>query len=200
MSTAEILKSVKGAPKLDSASYNRWSTHFSDALSIFEVDDYLTIEKTELATRNTKNIPENHLKVHKQDRNIRIAISQLVPNIVFHLVNSSYTSKQCWDNLRQFYCPNSAEDVDDLLQEFWGLIVEDDIEVDDFVQKLADIRGKINLIDERSAPSESSMKKRILGHFIKCCGCFYMSTIISLRDSNISFQSAVSSIRASQSV
>ncbi|KHJ31401.1 hypothetical protein EV44_g3499 [Erysiphe necator] len=191
---------MKGGPILDSTSYNRWCTHFSDVLSIFKLENYLTTEMIELKTRNTKDIPENHLIVHKQDKYIRIAISQLVSDVVFHLVNSSYTSEECWDNLRQFYRPNSAQDVDDLLLEFWSFVVEDDIEVDDFVQKLAEIRGRINLIDERSAPAESSMNKRILGHFIKCYGGFYMSTVASLRDSNVSFQSVVSSIRASHSI
>ncbi|KAI0996604.1 hypothetical protein K3495_g11579 [Podosphaera aphanis] len=125
-------------------------------------------------------------------------MSQLVPDIAFHLVGPTFTAKQCWDNLRQFYCPNSDEDIDDLTQAFWGLNVEDDVDIDEFVQKMAVIRGRIVLINRNSAPSDSSMKKRILNHFIKCCGGFYMSTVITLKDPKISLEATVSAIRASQ--
>ncbi|KHJ30468.1 hypothetical protein EV44_g3279 [Erysiphe necator] len=111
---------------------------------------------------------------------------------------SSYTPKECWDNLKEFYCPNSTEDVHDLLEEFWGLTVEDDIDIDEFIQKLAEIRGKISLVDRSSTPQDKSMKKRLLGHFIKCCGGSYMSTVISLKDPSIFFQAAVTSIRSSK--
>ena len=200
MSTAEILKSMKNAPKLEKSTYNSWCTHFSDILSLFNVEDFILTEKSELACRNVKPVTADHLSVCRQDKNIRIAISQLVPDIAFHLVDSSYTSKQCWDNLRQFYCPNLAEDVDDLLQNFWSLTFEDDVDVDELVQRLAEIRGKISLIDKNATPSESSMKKRLVSHFIKCCRGFFMSIVVTLKDPSISFQSAVSSIRASQEV
>ncbi|KAI0995141.1 hypothetical protein K3495_g13040 [Podosphaera aphanis] len=199
MSAAEILKSMKGAPKLEKSTYNRWSTHFLDTLSLFEVDSYILESKSQL-NGHDKKVSEADLLVQKQDKHIRIAMSQLVPDIAFHLVNSSYSSKTCWDNLKQFYRPDAADDVDELLQEYWGLNFEDDIEVDESVQKLSEIRAKICLIDRNLAPSDTSMKKRILSHFIKCCGGFYMSTVISLRDPTITLQSAVASIRASQAV
>lgn len=200
MSAAQILKSMRDAPKLGKPTYNRWSTHFLDALSLFDIDDYLVVEKAELNSRGLKNIPETDKTVQKQDKNIRVAMSHLVPDEIFHLVDSSFTSKKCWDNLRQYYCPNSTEDIDDLLGQYWGLQVEDDVEVDEFVQKLSEIRSKISLLNSQSTPSDTSMKKRILGHFIKCCGGFYMSTAISLRDPSITLQAAIASIRASQTV
>ncbi|KAI0993314.1 hypothetical protein K3495_g14870 [Podosphaera aphanis] len=176
MSAANILKSMKYT------------------LSLFEVEDYILEDKDQLVDSKSKAGPEDRKAAAgssksieafafvKQDRNIRVAISQLVPDIAFHLVGPSYTAKQCWDNLKQFNCPNSDEDIDDLTQAFWGLQVEDDVDVDEFVQKLAEIRGRITLIDSSSTASDSSMKKRILTHFIKCCGGFYMSTVISLKD------------------
>ena len=88
MSAAGILKSMKGAPRLEKSTYNRWSTHFLDALSLFDVDDYILKDKTELNSRNTKSISEKDAIICKQDKNIRIAISQLVPDLVFHLVDS----------------------------------------------------------------------------------------------------------------
>lgn len=63
---------------------------------------------------------------------------------------------------------------------------------------MAVIRGRIVLIDRNSAPSESSMKKRMLNHFIKYCGELYMSTIITLKDPKISLEATVLAIRASQ--
>lgn len=68
------------------------------------------------------------------------------------------------------------------------------------MQILAEIRGKIFLLDKNSTPPNSSTKKRILSHFIKCCNGFYLSTAISLRDPAITLQAIISSIRASQSV
>ena len=91
MSTAEILKSMKNTPKLEKSTYNRWCTHFSDILSLFNVEDFILTEKSELACRNVKPVTADHLSVCRQDKNIRIAISQLVPDIAFHLVDSSYT-------------------------------------------------------------------------------------------------------------
>ncbi|KAI0999622.1 hypothetical protein K3495_g8576 [Podosphaera aphanis] len=213
MSAADILKSMKCAPKLSKSTYNRWSVHFQDTLSLFEIEDYLLQVKFPEENSKTKEFSihkaskdsaeSSHLASSdtlKQDRNIRVAISQLVPDIVFHLVGPSFTAKQCWDNLRDFYCPSSGEDVDDLLQEFWGFAIEDDVDVDELVQKLAEIRGRVNLIGGGSSISDSSMKKRVLNHFIKCCNGFYMSTTISLKNPEISFQSAIASIRASQTV
>ncbi|KAI0995828.1 hypothetical protein K3495_g12351 [Podosphaera aphanis] len=154
MSAAEILKSMKGALKLEKSTYNRWSTHFLDTLSLFEVDSYILESKSRL-NGHDKKVSEADLLVQKQDKNIRIAMSQLVPDIAFHLVNSSYSSKTCWDNLKQFYRPDAADDVDELLQEYWGLNFEDDIEVDESVQKLSEIRAKICLIDRNLAPSDT---------------------------------------------
>ena len=200
MSLSEILKSMKGVPRLENSNYDRWSTHFLDALSILDIDRYVLKTVTELKSRGAEDIPKSDLTAHKQDKIIRAAISQLVPDIVFHLVDASFTSKKCWDNLKQFYRPNSTEDVDDLLQEFWGLEVDDEISVDEFMQKLAEIRIKINLINSSSTPSDSSIKKRILNHFMKCSGGFYMSTAISLMDASVSLQSSLAAIRASQGV
>ncbi|KAI1003360.1 hypothetical protein K3495_g4843 [Podosphaera aphanis] len=45
MSGAEILKSMKCASKLDKSTYNRWSAHFLDALSLFEIGDYVLEDK-----------------------------------------------------------------------------------------------------------------------------------------------------------
>ena len=44
------------------------------------------------------------------------------------------------------------------------------------------------------------MKKRLLNHFMECCNGFYMSISIPLRDSAVSFQTAVTTIRSSQTV
>ncbi|KHJ33202.1 hypothetical protein EV44_g3362 [Erysiphe necator] len=200
MTTAQIFKSMKVAPQLDKSTYNRWSKYFRDVLSLFDVDSFILETKNELKTRNDKSASDSDKIIHKQDKNIRIAISQLVPDVVFHNFDCTYTAKQCWDNLKEFYFPNSAEDIDDLLQEFWGLTIEDDVDIDEFVQKLTEIRAKINLIDSGSTPSNKSMKKRVLIHFIKCCGRFFMSTTISLKDPAVTFQATVTSIRESQLV
>lgn len=85
----------------------------------------------------------------------------------------------------EFYCPDYKEDVDHLIQGFLGLTVEDDVDIDEFLQKLAEIRAKVSLVDSESAPSEKSMKKRVLSHFTKYCGWFSMSTIISLNGSPV---------------
>lgn len=37
--------------------YVRWSTHFLDALSLFDIDDYLWAENIELNSRGMKDIP-----------------------------------------------------------------------------------------------------------------------------------------------
>ena len=145
-------------------------------------------------------VTEAEKLVHNQDKNTRVPISQLTPDIAFHLVDSCYTSKECSDKLKEFYYPDSIEDVEDLVQDFWGLTVEDDIDIDDFVQKLSEIRGKISLINRELTPSDKCMKKRILSHFIKCCGGFFMSTVISLKDPTVTLQSAITSIRDSQAV
>lgn len=92
------------------------------------------------------------------------------------------------------------EDVDELLQQFWGLIPEQNISVDDLVQQLSEIWDKIFLINNNETPSESSMKNQILSHFFKCCGSFYMSTVITLKDPNVPFLSAVASLHESQAV
>ena len=119
---------------------------------------------------------------------------------MFQLVGSTFSAKECWDNLRKFYCPNPEDDIDNLLQVFWGLEVEDDVDLDEFVQKLSNLRSKISIIDSKSEPTDSNVKKRVLSHFIKCCNGFYMSLVVPLRDSTVTLQSAVSSIRSSQEV
>ena len=106
---------MKGVPRLENSNYDRWSTHFLDALSILDIDRYVFKTVTELKSRGAEDIPKSDLAAHKQDKIIRAAISQLVPDIVFHIVDASFTSKKCWDNQKQFYRPNSTEDVDDLL-------------------------------------------------------------------------------------
>ena len=200
MSAASILKSMKNAPKLEKATFNRWSTHFLDVLSIHDVEKHILEHIPALSISEKTNTPDPGHAIRKQDQNIRIAISQLVPDVVFHLVSSTFSAKECWDNLRNFYCPNPEDDIEDLLQGFWGLEVEDDVDVDEFVQKLSNLRSKISIIDSKSEPTDSNVKKRVLSHFIKCCNGFYMSLVVPLRDSTVTLQSAVSSIRSSQEV
>lgn len=98
---------MKCAPKLEKSTYNRWSTHFLDTLSLFEVEDYILEDKDQLVESKSKAGPEDSkaavgssksieaFAFVKQDRNIRVAMSQLVPDIAFHLVGPSYTAKQC---------------------------------------------------------------------------------------------------------
>ena len=197
MSAAQILKSMKNAPRLEKETYNRWSTHFLDVLCLLNIEKHIL---EILGALSEKPAANESLAVRKQDQNIRVAISQLVPDTVFHLVGSTFTAKECWDNLRQFYCPNQSETIDDLLQKYWGFDVDDDVDVDDFVQQLSDIRSKINIIDNKFMPTESSMKTRIISHFMTCCSGFFMSLVVPMRDQTVSFNSVVSSIRASQSV
>ena len=108
--------------------------------------------------------------IQKVDMHISVAILQLVPEIVFHLVHSTYTSKECCDNLKEFYCPNPSGDLDDCLEEFWGIFIEDDHEVDEFFQKLSEVRNEINPLYANSRPIDFDIKKRLLSNFSKCCG------------------------------
>lgn len=199
MSSAQILKSMRHAPILSKSTYNRWSSLFSDVLSLYDLQHYILEEVPDLKVEDSRTTSAAR-DIQKVDMHIRIAMSQLVPDIAFHLVHSTYTSKECWDNLREFYCPNPSGDLDDLLEEFWGVSIEDDDEVDEFVQKLSEIRNKISLLSANSRPTDSSMKKRLLSHFSRCCGGFYMSVSIPLRSPEVSFTAAVTSIRAAQSV
>ncbi|KAF5192915.1 hypothetical protein FRX31_017498, partial [Thalictrum thalictroides] len=200
MSADKILKSMKDAPKLDCSSYKRWSTHFRDVLSLFDIESFIDEEKDELLSRKLSKVPENDVAVQKQDTNIRVALSQLVPDTVFHLVGRNYTARECWKNLQDFYCPDPIGDLDDLIQKFWSFTVEDDIDVDEFVQQLSSIRGEIDAIDSSAKPTDTNMKKRLLAHFIECCDGFYMSISIPLRDSSVTFQTAVTTLRSSQMV
>lgn len=53
MSTAQILKSMKGAPTLEKATYNRWSTHFVDVLSILDVERHILEIIPELSNKKS---------------------------------------------------------------------------------------------------------------------------------------------------
>lgn len=115
MSATQILKPRKGAPILGKFTYNKWSNQFIDVLSLLDVSDYITEVKKELRNRDTNIISEDDRVFQKQDQSIRIVLSRLVPDTVYHLVGSKFTSKECWDNLRNYYCPNPSGDIDDLL-------------------------------------------------------------------------------------
>ena len=195
MSATEILKLMKGTVVLEKSTYSKWSSQFSDVLSLLDVVEYIDTVIPELGKSADSSTEK---KVRKQDQNVRIAMSRLVPDAASHVIGPNYTARECWINIKEFYCPNPSNDIDDLLQEFWGLTVEDEIEVDDFVQQLTTIRGKISILDSAQKPSESSMKKRILSHFQSCCNGFYLSIVIPLKDPAITFPSAVNSIRSSQ--
>lgn len=54
------------------------------------------------------------------------------------------------------FLSNSAEDLDESLQGFCYITFDDDVDVDEFMQKLAEIRVKISLLDKNSKPSDSS--------------------------------------------
>lgn len=120
------------------------------------------------ATRNTKNAsaedPEFHLKVQNQS----VATPILVPDTAHHLVGSSFIAKEFWDKFRDFFCPYPSVDIDNLLQEYWGLTVGDDVEVDEFFQHLTNLRSRISTLDVTRRPPEFSGKS-ILAHFQKFC-------------------------------
>ncbi|KHJ31863.1 hypothetical protein EV44_g3033 [Erysiphe necator] len=147
-SVAQIIKFMKGAPKLEESSYDRWSTQFLDVLSIFDLTDYVLETKAELSNCQKKNILDMDRTTQKQDECIRIAICQLVPDNVYHLFNSNSTAKEWWDNLKQYYCPNPMNKLDLLLEEFWQLESNDTTSVDALVQQLSHIRNESIITDD----------------------------------------------------
>lgn len=78
MSTAQIFKSTKADPQLDKSTYNRGSKNFIDILSFFDVNNFILESKNKLKTQNGKSASDTDKIIHKLDKNIRIAISQLV--------------------------------------------------------------------------------------------------------------------------
>ena len=178
MSAGQILKLMKGAVILSKPDYSKWCDQLRDVLLLLDVAEYIEKSIPPLKSRNTKSASTEDLVFHKQDQNVRVAISRLVPDTAHHLVGPSFSAKECWDNLKEFFCPNPSEDIDDLLQDFWGLTMEDDVDVDEFFQQLTDVRNRISTLDSTRRPPDSSMKKRILAHFQKFCDGFFISIII----------------------
>lgn len=78
---------MKNISILQKATYDRWSAHFLDVLSLFDLEDYILVEHES----------KENLYFQKQAENIRVALSQLAPDTAFHLVNSSITPKLCWE-------------------------------------------------------------------------------------------------------
>lgn len=138
---------MKEAPKLEESSYSQWSAKFLDVLTIFDLTDYVLKTKSELLNNQKKTISASDRAIQRQDQCIRFAICQLVPDKVFHLVDSKFTARECWDNLKQFYCPNPMKILDEDLEEFWQLESNDDVGIDALIRQLSDIRNKSIIID-----------------------------------------------------
>lgn len=68
-------------------------------------------------------------QVHQQDKKIQVTLSQLVHDAVFNSVNRNYTFRECWKNSLGFYFPESTGALDDLIQNFWGFTLENDIDI-----------------------------------------------------------------------
>lgn len=95
---------------------------------VFDSEDHILDSKIEHKSCGFESTLMDDIPTHKHDRNIRVAISELIPEMESQLVDPSYTTEQCYNNLQQ-------------LQELWSLVARDDLDMDEPVQKLAKIRS-----------------------------------------------------------
>ncbi|KAI1005435.1 hypothetical protein K3495_g2784 [Podosphaera aphanis] len=198
MSTSDILKSLRHAPRLSKSTFVRWSYPVEQVLTNLYIDKYISQDFPGIKTENTDSKTQDN-PFKDQDGNIKVALVQLVPEETFYLIHGKSTSKEMWDALLEYYRPMCRDTVASLLQDFWGFTMNDGVDVDKFAEELIQRQTKIASIDSTQRPSDSIMKSRLLNHFDRTNDGYFCGTITVLRnDPSISFSGAVNSLRATQ--
>ncbi|KAI0992523.1 hypothetical protein K3495_g15662, partial [Podosphaera aphanis] len=208
MSTYEILRSLKHAPRLDRSSFVRWSTIFLQVLKNLHREKYILgnlpelsfYSQSESASSKVKSSDDQTASARDEDGNIKAAFFQLVPEEAYYLIEDKNTSKEMWDSLQEYFRPQCHASVDSLLEDFWSFSMEEGTDIDKFSQELIKRQSKIAAVDRSLRPTDMIMKSRLLNHFDNYRDGYYSGAVTVLRnDLSASFSYTVDSLRNTQS-
>lgn len=191
MSTSDILLSLKSAPKLCRASYKKWSNMVQLSLIGMGLERIILEDLKELSEKDQTTI--------RQDAKVRAALTMLVPDDVYYLIESKMTARHMWTSLQDFYRSENHGDIDALLQDFWSFTMDEDTDIDIFAHGLTEIQSKIALADPSQRPSSMMKKNRLLNHFDQIKDGRYSGCVSVLRlNTLLSFEDCVNALRSTQ--
>lgn len=99
MSTHQILKGARNIPDLNRNSYLKWCKIFHMSLITLGIEDYILTEIVELeGSQKSSNTTEQKVT----DNNVKSAIIQLVPDDIYHVVESLPTAFEMWNAIRLY--------------------------------------------------------------------------------------------------
>lgn len=200
MSTSKILKGVKSAPELNKNTYTKWSKLFEMCLFGLNVQKYIEGVIPELNMKLTPMQNEaDHTAALITDNNIKAAILQLVPDEVYHIIESYPTSRDMWIGIKTYFQPQSSAAVDALLEDFWGFSMSEGTDVDEYANGLTRLQSQIASLDASKRPSSLTKKNRLLKHFETEANGFYGGTVSFLKlNHTVNFAETVNVMRESQ--
>ncbi|KAI0993991.1 hypothetical protein K3495_g14192 [Podosphaera aphanis] len=95
MSTSEILKALRDAPRLEKPSFIRWKFLVEQVFHNLHIENYIftVIPQLQIATAVDVTVTKNTL-IKDQDGNIKAALAQLVPEEIFYLIHGKKNLKR----------------------------------------------------------------------------------------------------------
>lgn len=196
MSTNDILKALQCAPQLSTSTFTRWSDLVERVFSDLDIEAHIYEHISDLhdaKVESTKTSP-----LHRQDRQIQVALISLVPEELFHLVSNLNTAKEMWDSIQTFFKPRCEGIVVALLKDFWRFEMPDGTSVDKFAEELVRRQMRIASVDPSLQPRDD-ITKGYLDFFDTCCGGYFAGSVTTLRNNtDCSFAGAVQSLRLTQ--
>ncbi|KAI0994738.1 hypothetical protein K3495_g13443 [Podosphaera aphanis] len=139
MSTYEIFRSLKHAPRLNRSSFVRWSAIFLQVLKNLHREKYILENLPELsfysqnesASSKVKSSDDQTASARDEDGNIKAKFFQLVPEEAYYLNDDKNTSKEMWDSLQEYFRPQCHASLDSL-EDFWSFSIEEGTDIDKF--------------------------------------------------------------------
>lgn len=198
ISTAQILKGLKNAPKLNKNTFTKWSKLFEMCLFGLNAKRFITESVPEL---NLKSNPAeaNYTAALLTDSHIKSALLQLVPDEVYYIIEGYSYSREMWVGINNYFQPQSAAAVDALLEEFWGFSMSEGTDVEELANNLTQIQSQIASLDASKRPSSLTKKNRLLKHFETEANGFYGGTVSYLKlNHTINFAETVNVMKESQ--
>lgn len=155
------------------------------------------VEKLETASKlaNTSRINGQNI----YDNNIRSAITQLVPDDVYHIVENLSSAFEMWNAIKMYYQPNVDCAIETMMEDFYGFTIDEDVDVDELANELTRRQTQIASINPSRMPPDSSKRSRLLKHFEKIGNGVYGGSVSYLKTNpSVTFLQAVNLIRDSQ--
>lgn len=102
MSTNDLLKAYRAAPKLSKGTFTRWNNFVVMVLQNFGMEHIIkqnVFNTTSTSPVDSKESLTSQTDINR-DRGFRVAMTSIFPHQFYHLLEHKHTAKEMWDEIQ----------------------------------------------------------------------------------------------------